>query len=83
MRVRVLVKPKKHVLDPQGESVKHTLLTMGFDDVNEVRVGKVIDLEFGGAGEAAAIKEKAQLMAHKLLANPMIEDFEIEIMDDK
>jgi phosphoribosylformylglycinamidine synthase PurS subunit len=78
MKARVFVTLKNGVLDPQGKAIGHALNGLGFDDVGEVRQGKVIDLELR---ETDAAKAQAALkqMCEKLLANTVIEKYEIEI----
>lgn len=74
MKVRVHVKLKEGVLDPQGKAVNHALHAMGYEDVQDVRIGKLIELEINGEGDyQAQILE----MCDKLLANPVIEDYEV------
>ena len=78
MKAKIIITPKKAVLDPQGKAIGHALNNLGFPSVGEVRQGKVIDLELSetDAGKAkAAVKE----MCEKLLANTVIEKYEIEI----
>lgn len=75
MKARVHVMLKEGVLDPQGEAVRHALATLGFEGVTGVRQGKVIDLELQeGTGEDA-VRE----MCEKLLANTVIESYQIEV----
>lgn len=78
MRARVFVTLKNGVLDPQGKAIGHALNGLGFSTVGNVRQGKVIDLELH---ESDAAKAKASLkeMCEKLLANTVIEKYEIEI----
>lgn len=78
MRAQVTVRLKPAVLDPQGEAVHHALEHMGFEGVNGVRVGKLIeiDLDDRSAGEA---KKALEDMADRLLANPVIESYEVTI----
>jgi phosphoribosylformylglycinamidine synthase PurS subunit len=78
MKARVFVTLKNGVLDPQGKAIGHALNGLGFGAVGDVRQGKVIDLELR---ESDAIKAKASLkeMCEKLLANTVIEKYEIEI----
>ena len=78
MRVRVLIRPKEGILDPQGEAVGSALGHLGFD-VQDARVGKVIDLEVEATDEATARAEVEQ-MCERLLANPLIESYEVEIV---
>jgi phosphoribosylformylglycinamidine synthase PurS subunit len=78
MKIRVLVSFKDTVLDPQGQTVKNALLTMGYDFVQDVRQGKVFEIEIDDIPE-----EKVQTvipeLADKVLANPIIEKFTWEI----
>ena len=69
-RVRVLVRPKAGILDPQGIAVERALPALGFDGVANVHVGRLIELDVSDAGQVEA-------MCEKLLANPLIEDYEI------
>ena len=77
MRATVLVRPKDGILDPQGTAVSQSLRKLGFD-VSTVRVGRVIDLELD-AGDAESARAELHRMCEKLLANPLIESFEIEV----
>ena len=78
MKVRIDVRLKPQVLDPQGTAVADGLKRLGFDAVASARVGKVIELELAG-GDVTPESHGAQLadMCDKLLANPVIEDYEI------
>jgi phosphoribosylformylglycinamidine synthase PurS subunit len=73
----VLVRPKAGILDPQGQAVESSLRQLGFG-VSNVRVGRVLDLELDEADPAAA-GFAVQRMCRELLANGLIEDFEIEL----
>jgi phosphoribosylformylglycinamidine synthase PurS subunit len=77
VKVTVLVRPKEGILDPQGEAVRQSLRKLGFD-VSSARVGRVVDLDVDadGADEARAQIER---MCGELLANPLIESFEIRL----
>jgi phosphoribosylformylglycinamidine synthase PurS subunit len=77
MRAVVLVRPKTGILDPQGQAVETSLKHLGFA-VDEARVGKVIDLELNAEDEAAA-RTEIERMCEQLLANPLIESYEIEL----
>jgi len=77
-RAKVFVMPKNGVLDPQGKAIGHALASLGFEGVNEVRAGKVIELELAESDPAAA-RAAAEAMARKLLANTVIESFRVEI----
>ena len=74
MKARVLVTLKSGVLDPQGKAIHHALEGLGFDGVNDVRAGKLIELELDEDVGDQAIEE----MCRKLLANTVIENFRIE-----
>ena len=78
VKARVEVTLKRGVLDPQGEAVRHALGSLGFDGVEGVRVGKVIELELVARDRAAAEAE-VRRMCEKLLANTVIEDYRVEI----
>jgi phosphoribosylformylglycinamidine synthase subunit PurS len=77
MRATVLVRPKPGILDPQGAAVESALEHLGFA-VGGARVGKVVDLELDTADEAAA-RAQVEKMCEQLLANPLIESYEIEL----
>ncbi|MDA3889124.1 MAG: phosphoribosylformylglycinamidine synthase subunit PurS [Allgaiera sp.] len=79
MKARVHVMLKTGVLDPQGEAVKHALGTLGFTGVEAVRQGKVIELDLTATDRAEAEAEVTG-MCEKLLANTVIEKYEIEIV---
>jgi phosphoribosylformylglycinamidine synthase PurS subunit len=76
----VLVRPKAGILDPQGEAVLSSLQTLGFA-VTQARVGRVVDLELEAADPAAA-RAEVERMCAELLANPLIESVEIQMLDD-
>ena len=78
MKATVLVRPKAGILDPQGEAVGSALGHLGFD-VRDARVGKVIDLELEAA-DATAARAEVEQMCERLLANPLIESYEVEIV---
>jgi len=74
MRARVLIRPKQGILDPQGDAVQRALPALGFDGVSDVHVGRLVELD---------VADSAQLgpMCEKLLANPLVEDYEIEVLN--
>jgi phosphoribosylformylglycinamidine synthase len=78
MKARVFVTLKNGVLDPQGKAIGHALNGLGFSSVGEVRQGKVIDLEISETDTAKA-KVALKDMCEKLLANTVIEKYEIEL----
>jgi phosphoribosylformylglycinamidine synthase PurS subunit len=77
VKATVLVRPKQGILDPQGEAVESALEHLGFS-VSEARVGKVVDLEVD-ASDASEARAQVERMCEQLLANPLIESFEVEI----
>ena len=77
MRATVLVRPKPGILDPQGEAVQASLRQLGFA-VAEARIGRVIDLELAN-GDPARARAELERMCEQLLANPLIESYEIEV----
>ena len=77
MRATVLVRPKHGILDPQGEAVESSLRRLGFA-VAEARVGRLVDVEVDGH-DPAAVREQLKRMCEQLLANPLIESYEIEV----
>lgn len=78
MKARVFVTLKNGVLDPQGKAIGHALNNLGFSSVGDVRQGKVIDLELAERDEAKA-RASLKAMCEKLLANTVIEKYEIEL----
>ena len=79
MKARVTVMLKSGVLDPQGEAVRHALGALGFQGVNGVRQGKVIELDLAETDPAKAETE-VKVMCDKLLANTVIESYRVEIL---
>jgi len=77
VKVTVFVRPKAGILDPQGEAVRGSLRSLGFA-VGGARVGRLVDLEVD-ADDATEARAQVERMCQELLANPLIESFEIEI----
>ena len=77
MKATVLVRPKPGILDPQGEAVQSSLRQLGFA-VEDARIGKVVDLELGG-GDLEQARAELERMCEQLLANPLIESYEITV----
>ena len=73
MRIRVLVRPKAGILDPQGEAVKKALPALGFEGVRTVHVGRLVEMEVERSDEVDA-------MCRRLLSNPTIEEYEWEVV---
>jgi phosphoribosylformylglycinamidine synthase PurS subunit len=80
-RVHVRVMPRRGLLDPQGQAVEHALTSLGFEEAGGVRVGRAIELalEAGSRDEAEA---RARQMCDKLLANPVTEDYLLDVEED-
>jgi len=76
MKARVHVMLKNGVLDPQGEAVRHALVSLGFEGVSGVRQGKVIELDLADGTSEATITQ----MCEKLLANTVIESYKVEVL---
>jgi phosphoribosylformylglycinamidine synthase subunit PurS len=72
VKARVLIRPKAGILDPQGKAVERALPALGFDGMSEVRVGRIVELE---ADDPVRLGE----LCERLLANPLVEDYEIEV----
>jgi phosphoribosylformylglycinamidine synthase PurS subunit len=74
VRARVLIRPKEGILDPQGQTVERALPALGFEGASHVRIGRLVELE---------VDDPAQLpaMCEKLLANPLIEDYEVQLLE--
>ena len=77
MKARVVVTLKRSVLDPQGQAVSRALGSLGFNEVKEVRLGKIIELEID-AKDAGEAKKRVEQMCEKLLANTVIEEYRVE-----
>ena len=79
MKVRLIIMLKQGVLDPQGKAINHALHNLSFEEVQDVRVGRVIDLEVTETS-SEKVKARATEMAQQLLANGVIEDFQVEVL---
>ena len=79
MKATVLVRPKDGILDPQGQAVESSLRQLGFA-VGAARVGRVVDLEVE-ANDPAGARAEVERMCEQLLANPLIESYEIELVE--
>jgi phosphoribosylformylglycinamidine synthase len=74
MRARILIRPKAGILDPQGEAVQRALPALGFKGVENVHVGRLVEFD---VADVSQLEE----MCEKLLANPLVEDYEIQALD--
>jgi phosphoribosylformylglycinamidine synthase PurS subunit len=79
VKATVLVRPKQGILDPQGQAVESSLRQLGFS-VGAARIGRVVDLDVDAA-DAAAARAEVERMCEQLLANPLIESYEIELAE--
>ena len=80
-RVRVVIKLKSVVLDPQGKTVLYTLNNLGYGQVTDTRIGKLIELTLSGP-DPNTVRGQVAEMCDRLLSNPVIEDYEIEITEE-
>jgi phosphoribosylformylglycinamidine synthase PurS subunit len=78
VKATVLVRLKGEVLDPQGDAVRRALVKLGFEGVKNVRVGKLIEIELDDAQDGE-LTERLSKMADEMLANPVIEDYEVKV----
>lgn len=79
-RLEIRVTPRPGILDPQGKAIEHALQVLGWPTIEGARVGKLIELEVDAAGPDEA-RAEADAMCRKLLANPVVEDYAIEVRD--
>jgi phosphoribosylformylglycinamidine synthase len=79
MRARVYVTLKKSVFDPQGKTIHDALRSMGYSDVEDVRQGKFFEVALDAASPEAA-RARAEEIAHRVLANPVIESYRVEVL---
>jgi phosphoribosylformylglycinamidine synthase subunit PurS len=80
LRVRVLIRPKEGILDPQGQAVERALPALGYEGVSNVHVGRMVELDVPGDGDVPA---RVAEMCEKLLANPLIESYEVEPLGEE
>ena len=80
MKAKIIITPKKAVLDPQGKTVQDALQHMGYQGVGAVHVGKYLEIELSGSDKDAA-RQQIDEACHKFLSNPVIEDYRLEIAD--
>ena len=78
MKAKIIITPKKAVLDPQGKTVQNALAHMGYSGVGAVHVGKYLEIELTGADQQSA-RQQIDEACHKILSNPVIEDYRFEI----
>ena len=78
MKARIIITPKKAVLDPQGKTVQNALAHMGYAGVGAVHVGKYLEIELAD-GDRETARRQMDEACHKILSNPVIEDYRLEI----
>jgi phosphoribosylformylglycinamidine synthase len=79
MKAKIIITPKKAVLDPQGKTVQNALAHMGYNGVTGVHIGKYIEIDLAPGTDKAAAEKALNDAAHKLLSNPVIEDYKLEM----
>ena len=79
MKAKVYVTLKPGVLDPQGKAIQHAVELLGFDGIADVRQGKYFEIALDGSLDSEGAREAATKMAREVLANPVIEDYRVEI----
>ena len=80
MKAKIIITPKKAVVDPQGKTVQSALAHMGYAGVEAVHVGKYLEIELTGADKEHA-RQQLEQACHKFLSNPIIEDYRLEIVE--
>jgi phosphoribosylformylglycinamidine synthase subunit PurS len=78
MKAKIIITPKKAVVDPQGKAVQNALGQMGYNTINAVHVGKYLEIELSGTDQAVARRQLDEA-CHKFLSNPVIEDYRLEL----
>jgi phosphoribosylformylglycinamidine synthase len=79
MKAKIIITPKKAVLDPQGKTVQNALAYLGYTGVTGVHIGKYIEIDLAPGTDKAAAQKALDDAAHKFLSNPVIEDYKLEI----
>lgn len=79
MKAKIIVTPKRAVVDPQGKTVQNALAHMGYNGVTAVHVGKYIEIDLAPDTDKAAAQRALHDACHKFLSNPIIEDYRLEI----
>jgi phosphoribosylformylglycinamidine synthase len=78
MKAKIIITPKKAVVDPQGKTVQNALAQMGYEGVGAVHVGKYLEIELAG-GDKETARTQINDACHKILSNPVIEDYRFEL----
>lgn len=83
MKAKVYVTLKPGVLDPQGKAIQHSAELLGFENISDIRQGKYFEIAIGPGVSVAEARDAVERIAHDVLANPVIEDFRVEVSDSK
>jgi phosphoribosylformylglycinamidine synthase subunit PurS len=81
MKAKIIITPKKAVLDPQGKTVQNALEHMGYNGVTGVHIGKYIEIDLAPGTDKATAQKALDEAAHRFLSNPVIEDYKLEMAD--
>jgi phosphoribosylformylglycinamidine synthase len=81
MKAKIVITPKKAVLDPQGKTVQNALEHMGYAGVTGVHVGKYLEIDLAAGTDRAAAEKALHEACHRFLSNPVIEDYRLEVVD--
>lgn len=81
MKARIIITPKKAVVDPQGKTVQNALAHLGYTDASAVHVGKYLEIDLTPGADPTAARRTLEEACHKFLSNPIIEDYKLEIAD--
>jgi phosphoribosylformylglycinamidine synthase PurS subunit len=81
MKARVFVSPKTTVLDPQGQAIRQALHGLGYAAIADVRQGKFFDIALAAETSPEQARKDLEAIAHEVLANPVIEDYQVELID--
>lgn len=81
MKAKIVITPKKAVLDPQGKTVQNALEHMGYTGIQGVHVGKYIEIDLAPGADREAARKALDEASHRFLSNPIIEDYRLEIVD--
>jgi phosphoribosylformylglycinamidine synthase PurS subunit len=81
LKVRVLIRPKEGILDPQGQAVERALPALGYEGVSNVHIGRLIELDVPDGG--GDVTRRVEEMCERLLANPLIESYEVSLLADE
>lgn len=81
MKAKVFVTLKQGILDPQGKAIQHSAELIGFENIADVRQGKYFEIEVAPGTDENAAKAAAEKLAEQVLANPVIEDYRVEVVN--